>query len=122
MTTLLESVAQVGVAGVDDLVGDIVASGGARDDVVLADSVALKSKTELTLALEDQKHLFLASMGMKRALRFARGQDGEVVAKLSRTDPGAELRAPRCVVTVLFDVGEFHVIKVHEGLGHEGSQ
>jgi len=46
-------VAHVRLAGVDDLVGNVGPAGGAGDDVVLADAIALAPESKFTFAFKD---------------------------------------------------------------------
>src|SRR5262249_48147018 len=75
-------IAHGGLAGVDDLVGDLRPARGAGNHVVLADRIALVAEAQLAFALEDQEHLLVAMVVVERALHLAGRQDREVVAEL----------------------------------------
>src|SRR5699024_4535253 len=66
---------------VDDLMSDLGAASGARNDVVLANAVLLAAKAQFAFALEDKEHLFLGTMRVERALCLARWQFCQIVPK-----------------------------------------
>src|SRR6188768_2566403 len=77
-------------ARVDDLMRDFRSAGRTRDDVVLANGVALVAEPQLAFAFEDQEHFLFAVMAVKGTLNLAGWQYGEVVAELFRSDQVAD--------------------------------
>ena len=88
----------------------------AGDDVVLAQGIAFVSEAQFTLAFEDEEHLLLAAMIVKRALHLAGRHECEVVAKLLRANVNADRGALRGITAVLLDIVEYGLIEIHHRL------
>jgi hypothetical protein len=85
---------------------------------VPADRVTLVAETEFAAALQDEEHLLLAMVTVKRALRLAGRQHSQVVAELLGADVWADRAAAGSEIAVVLHIVEIHLVEVHQGLGH----
>src|SRR5437660_10418673 len=93
-------------------------TGWARNYVVLPNRVAFVAKAQLPFAVQNEEHLFFATMGMEGALGFAGRKNCQVVAQVLGSDVIAYLAAARGVEAVFFDIVKLDLVKVHHGPDH----
>src|SRR6187551_335164 len=88
-------VAQLVLAGVDELVRCLGTAGRTGDEIPLPDRVALLAHAQFAAALQDEEHLFIGVMIVERKGALAWRHGGNVVAQRARTNTGADRTAAR---------------------------
>src|SRR6187551_1385060 len=88
-------IAQLVLAGVDELVRCLGTAGRAGDEISLPDRVALLAHAQFAAALQDEEHLFVGMMIVEREGALAWRHGGDVVAQHPRADARAHRAAAR---------------------------